>query len=209
MDFWGYLDHIRVCVVDKLSPALTRESSNEASPGATSVADRVSREEVRRENEHLATELDVVQREYKKLKQIVDQLGREYEDSKEFDPVRRYKRLKGMIKRTVLHLHLDPDQKGSTQRVVGIMQGCKEYAQQMESQKRRGERIAKLEKEDIVAENRRMQEQIKESRRKCSIIRDLIIQMEQGYHNSKRYVMIQRYQLIKNMIKTVIHDKLI
>ena len=66
-----------------------------------------------------------------------------------------------------------------------------------------------MEKEDIVAENRRMLEQIKEFRRKCSIIRDLIIQMEQGYHNSKRYVMIQRYRMIKNMVKTVIHDKLI
>lgn len=47
-----------------------------------------------------------MQEEYKHLRGVVEQLSREYEDSKEVDFFRRYGMLKGMIKRSVLHLKL-------------------------------------------------------------------------------------------------------
>ena len=51
-------------------------------------------DEVRRENEALSTELEAAQREHKKLRQVVEQLSRDYDDAKELDPLRRYQRLK-------------------------------------------------------------------------------------------------------------------
>ena len=51
-------------------------------------------DEVRRENEALSTELEAAQREHKKLRQVVEQLSRDYDEAKELDPLRRYQRLK-------------------------------------------------------------------------------------------------------------------
>ena len=49
----------------------------------------------------------------------------------------------GMAKRTVLHLRLDPDKLGgSSQGIVGLAQGSKQYACQVEGQKRREERCS-------------------------------------------------------------------
>ena len=48
-----------------------------------------------------------------------------------------------MAKRTVLHLRLDPDKLGgSSQGIVGLAQGSKQYACQVEGQKRREERCS-------------------------------------------------------------------
>ena len=59
-----------------------------ASVGST---DRASplRDDARKANEFLCCELDTLQREHKKLKQIVDQLASDYEQSKRLDPLRR------------------------------------------------------------------------------------------------------------------------
>lgn len=51
-------------------------------------------EEARRENEALTSELEAAQREHKKLRQVVEQLSRDYEAAKDLDPLRRYQRLK-------------------------------------------------------------------------------------------------------------------
>lgn len=97
------------------------------------------RDDARKENELLCTELDNLQREQKKLKQIVEQLANDYESSKSFDPLRRYERLKTMIKRTTMHLRLNQDDTSSTQSsgIGGLAQGCKDYSYQLESAKRR------------------------------------------------------------------------
>ena len=67
--------------------------------------------------------------------------------------------------------------------------------------------IAGLSKDGITQENDGIQEQIKEYKRKISMIRDLIEQMDRSYEGSKRYIVVQRYRLMKTMIKTVIHNK--
>ena len=61
--------------------------------------------------------------------------------------------------------------------------------------------------EEIRQENEELQEQTKEYKRKISMIRDLIEQMDRNYEASKRYIVVQRYRLMKNMIKTVINNK--
>ena len=60
--------------------------------------------------------------------------------------------------------------------------------------------------QEITQENDEIQDQIREYRRKISMIRDLIEELERNYEASKRYIVIQRYRLMKNMIKHVIHN---
>lgn len=60
---------------------------------------------------------------------------------------------------------------------------------------------------EISNENDGLQTQIKEYRIKINMIRDLISTMQRRYEESKRYVMIQRYGLMKSMIKTLITNK--
>ncbi|XP_064607525.1 uncharacterized protein LOC135472010 isoform X2 [Liolophura sinensis] len=172
-----------------------------------------SKDDVKKESERLFTELDSLTREYKRLRQVVEQLGREYEESKDYDPVRRYEKLKGMVKRTIMHLRVTQEEQGTSpggaSGGTGLVQGCKEYAFQMESLKKREEHFSGMSKNDIITDNEKMAEQIQDMKRKCSIIRDLVVQMETQYEQSKRFVMMQRYRLLKSMVKTVIHDHLI
>ncbi|ESO89081.1 hypothetical protein LOTGIDRAFT_229008 [Lottia gigantea] len=217
MDLFSYISHIRACVLEKFGSTQNEGNDQDSTPTTgnnkeldNSFASTSERDEIRREHEQLSNDLESVQRNYKKLRQVVDQLEREYEESKEFDPVRRYEKLKNMVKRTILHFKLDPDQQGSasqSQGIVGLMQGCKQYAQHLESTKRREERCSRLSREDIIIANSKMGDQIKECNRKCSIIRGLVENLERGYESSKRYVVLQRYRMLKTMIKTVIHDK--
>ncbi|KAL8623441.1 hypothetical protein ACOMHN_058886 [Nucella lapillus] len=165
-------------------------------------------DEVRRENEALSQELEAAQREHKKLRQVVEQLSRDYDDAKELDPFRRYQRLKGMAKRTVLYLRLDPDNLGGEQGIVGLTQGCKTSTSQAQGQRRREERCSKMTRQDVQEDNARKTEQLREVKRKCSIIRDLIQQLESSYDRSKRYLIPQRYRLLKDMIKNVTQDDL-
>jgi hypothetical protein len=63
-------------------------------------------------------------------------------------------------------------------------------------------------RQDVTQDTARKAEQLKEVRRKCSIIRDLIQQLEAQYDHSKRFVVPQRYRLLKDMIKHVTKDDL-
>ena len=112
---------------------------------ATASGERTgAKDDVRKENEVLSAELDNLSREHKQLKQIVEQLDRDYEESKAFDPLRRYEKLKGMIKRTILHLRLNPDEPNSVQGVGlgGLVQGCRSYNHQAESARRREDKYS-------------------------------------------------------------------
>lgn len=69
-------------------------------------------------NEQLCLEIASTQEEYKRLRGVIDQLSREYETSKDLDLFRRYGMLKGMIKRSVLHLKLSNEDKNHAQSAV-------------------------------------------------------------------------------------------
>ena len=75
-------------------------------------------DDARRLNEQLSGECNQVQDEYKRLRGVIDQLSREYETSKDLDLFRRYGMLKGMIKRSVLHLKLSNEDKNHAQSAV-------------------------------------------------------------------------------------------
>ncbi|KAK7493327.1 hypothetical protein BaRGS_00015453 [Batillaria attramentaria] len=63
-------------------------------------------------------------------------------------------------------------------------------------------------RQDVTLDNARKTEQLREVKRKCSIIRDLIQQLEASYDQSKRYLLPQRYRVLKDMIKHVTRDDL-
>ena len=60
-----------------------------------------------------------MQKEYKRLRAVVDQLEREYEESKDVDMLRRYGMLKGMIKRSVMHLKVSAEENKQVQIACG------------------------------------------------------------------------------------------
>lgn len=51
------------------------------------------------QNEHLTAE-------WKQLKKFIEQLQTDYEASRQLDPIRRFRQLQAMTKRTVMHLRL-------------------------------------------------------------------------------------------------------
>ena len=95
-----------------------------------------TRNDPRQINEHLSAEAETLQKEYKRLKQIVEQLSNEYERSKELDPIRRYRQLKGMIKRCVLHLHIKVDESSDD------LHNSKEFSYNLEIAKGREEKYS-------------------------------------------------------------------
>lgn len=62
---------------------------------------------------------------------------------------------------------------------------------------------------ELSDENDELMEQIKELRRRTAMLRILIEELEQSYEESKRFVVVQRYRLIKSMIKRVTQSSLI
>ena len=69
--------------------------------------------------------------------------------------------------------------------------------------------VLELSKTELTQENLQLQEQTRELRRKCAVIRDLIDVLQKSYESSKRLAFLQRYAVLKTMIKTVIHDNLV
>jgi len=64
------------------------------------------RDDARRLNEQLMSELNAAQDDMKRLRQAIDQMAREYEAAKDVDVFRRYGMLKRTVKRTIMHLRL-------------------------------------------------------------------------------------------------------
>ena len=63
--------------------------------------------------------------------------------------------------------------------------------------------------QELSEENEVLTEQIKEFRRRTAMLRILIEELEQSYEESKRFIVVQRYRLIKSMIKRVTQSSLI
>lgn len=85
------------------------------------------KENIRTVHEQLCKELSALQREYKHVRQVVDTLQQDYERSKDFDPLRRYGLLKGMIKRTILHFKLNEDKLPGSVSMTGIRSLANSY----------------------------------------------------------------------------------
>lgn len=85
------------------------------------------KENIRTVHEQLCKELSSLQRDYKHVRQVVDTLQQDYERSKDFDPLRRYGLLKGMIKRTILHFKLNEDKLPGSISITGIRSLANSY----------------------------------------------------------------------------------
>ena len=67
--------------------------------------------------------------------------------------------------------------------------------------------IAGLSQQEVMAENEKVSQQKKEFERKIRVIVNLIEDMERQYEDSKRFIVIQRYRLMKTMIKQLINNQ--
>ena len=93
------------------------------------------KDEMRKLHDRLCQECNSSHDEYKRLRGVIEQLSREYEDSKEIDFFRRYGMLKAMIKRSIMHLTLSKDDKSIV--LIGNT-----AAREKEEQKKRDERLS-------------------------------------------------------------------
>ncbi len=66
-----------------------------------------------------------------------------------------------------------------------------------------------LSSHEIVEENKHLQDQIKQITHDICVIKDLLDRLDQRYEESKQVVAVQRYKVMKDMIKTVINDKVV
>lgn len=66
-----------------------------------------------------------------------------------------------------------------------------------------------MSRQELQQENLQLQNQVRELRRKCAIIRDLIDDLQKHFEASKRVGALHRYNMLKVMVKKVIHDELI
>jgi len=66
-----------------------------------------------------------------------------------------------------------------------------------------------LSTQDLNEENDELAIQIKECRQRTSMIRLLIEELDRNYEDSKRFIVVQRYRLLKSMIKTITHSCLV
>ena len=99
------------------------------------VGSEPQKDELRKLHDRLCQECNSAQDEYKRLRGVIEQLSREYEDSKEIDFFRRYGMLKAMIKRSIMHLTLSKDDRNHV--LIGNT-----AAREKEEQKKRDERLS-------------------------------------------------------------------
>ncbi len=64
-----------------------------------------------------------------------------------------------------------------------------------------------LTQQEVAQENEKVIQQTKEYERKIKLIVGLIEDMERQYEDSKRFIAIQRYRLMKTMIKSLINNQ--
>ena len=64
-------------------------------------------------------------------------------------------------------------------------------------------------RQELQHENTQLHDQVRELRRKCSIIRDMVDTMHKSYESSKHFAFMQRYAMLKTIVKRVIHDEFI
>ena len=97
------------------------------------------RDDARRLNEQLVSELNAAQDDMKRLRQAIDQMAREYEAAKDVDVFRRYGKLKRAVKRTVMHIKLhqhNHDEQNSVSSVAGGSGGASKSRSREEFRRR-------------------------------------------------------------------------
>ncbi|OON19322.1 hypothetical protein X801_04814, partial [Opisthorchis viverrini] len=79
--------------------SIDRSKTREAIMAVLEDPARTEYRKLKNTNEHLTAE-------WKQLRKFVEQLASDYESTRQLDPIRRYRQLQAMTKRTVMHLRL-------------------------------------------------------------------------------------------------------
>ncbi|XP_061180987.1 uncharacterized protein LOC133189611 [Saccostrea echinata] len=169
------------------------------------------KENIRKTHEQLCMELNSLQREYKHVRQVVYTLQQDYERSKDFDPLRRYGLLKGMIKRTILHFKLNEDKVPGSISMTGIRSlanGYKELSYTLELTRRKAD-LDDMSLEQIGSEVEQLRHQVNGLKGRCSLVSDTVSQLENKYEQSKNFAPPKRYELMKKMVQKVVNDQFI
>ena len=69
--------------------------------------------------------------------------------------------------------------------------------------------VSEMSRQELEEEKMSLLDQERELKRKTSIIRDLIDSLEQSYDHAKHVTVLQRYSVLKAIVKKVINDELV
>ncbi|KAF5406195.1 hypothetical protein PHET_00305 [Paragonimus heterotremus] len=153
-------------------------------------------------NEHLTAE-------WKQLRKFIEQLNTDYESTRQLDPIRRYKQLQAMTKRTVMHLRLtemgsvtgDPMNTDAPPVQGSVVQS---EVKERELEKRIMQLCDSFTVEELGLENRRLRDQNERLETRIHLIVQTINELDVQYRSSKRDSFLKRYSSLRDSIKQII-----
>ncbi|XP_067945925.1 uncharacterized protein [Watersipora subatra] len=141
----------------------------------------------------LHEEYNKVMMEYTKLKHLVEKVQSEYEETKDYDMVKRYQKLKGVIKRCLTYVRLGilPDTSGA---VVSLSNVSQSAAPGTIPNRYSFGAVGEIPKSELL-------DKTETTKRKISLLRSQIELLSERYEMSKQYMVFPRYRLMKAMVK--------
>ncbi|KAF6021649.1 hypothetical protein EB796_020041 [Bugula neritina] len=140
----------------------------------------------------LSEEFSNLYHQYNNYKRIIEELKNEYEETKNDDAFRRYPKMKSVIKRCVMYTKL-----GTLPDVTGAVRSAAAIGNLLV----RNTGPSKYHLDIASVPRSEMPERVETLKKRISRIRCEIDSLEEKYESSKRYFIIQRYRLLKAMIK--------
>ncbi|KAG5449891.1 hypothetical protein CSKR_103673 [Clonorchis sinensis] len=155
-------------------------------------------------NEHLTAE-------WKQLRKFVEQLASDYENTRQLDPIRRYRQLQAMTKRTVMHLRLTEVGclSGDPLKAEVPVQGSvlQSEAKEREIEKRIMRMCENYTVEELGPENRRLRENNDRLETRIQLIVQTINELDVLYRSSKSDSFVKRYGALREAIKEIVTNK--
>ncbi|CAH8517138.1 unnamed protein product [Dicrocoelium dendriticum] len=152
------------------------------------------------ENEHLLAE-------WKQLRKFIEQLQIDYTSTKQLDPLRRYKQLQAIAKRTVMHLRLMEIGSVTRDPLIPAASIPGSVVQSETKEREMEKRIMQLcdnyEKDELEVENRRLREINERYDNRIQNIVETINELDVIYHTNKNESIFKRYVTLRNAIKDI------
>ncbi|CAL8082609.1 unnamed protein product [Calicophoron daubneyi] len=162
----------------------------------------------RTEYRRLKTENERLTTLWKQLKGYIEQLQSDYESTRQLDPIRRYKQLQAMIKRTVMHLRLTEVGNAVTESPMcePQVQGCivQSEVKEREMEKRVKQLCDNFTVEELGLENPRIRDMNDRLETRIQLIVQSINELDVQYHSMKSENVLKRYVSLRDAVKELV-----
>ncbi|KAL7056087.1 hypothetical protein AAHC03_020818 [Spirometra sp. Aus1] len=188
----------------RISSVFKKEGPREFLRAALGDPNREYYKKLAGENEELTTE-------WKRLKGYLKTLADDYESCKAVDPLRRYRLLRAMVKRIVLHMQItDPLPSvqavlpGGDQIICGSV--LRSSVRMQEIKQKHQKMCNSFNTEELARETEKMREKNAELQDKIEILIGAIKELSDRFELLKHVPIYKRYHLLKDAVKTLIRS---